>query len=74
MTALMDELLEFARPAPPERLPTDMTHLLADAVEIYRAEHDPAKLEVVLDVAPGLYIFHVDSGELAYTGKFAIIK
>ncbi len=28
-----------------------------------------------LDVAPGLYIFHVDGGELgSHTGKFAIIK
>jgi hypothetical protein len=28
-----------------------------------------------LEVAPGLYIFHVDAGELGqYVGKFAIVK
>jgi hypothetical protein len=28
-----------------------------------------------LDVAPGLYVFHVDAGELGSSvGKFAIIK
>jgi signal transduction histidine kinase/ligand-binding sensor domain-containing protein len=64
MTALMDELLEFARPAAPVRQPTDIPHLFDDAVETYRLEHDPARLAVRLEVAPGLPEVPLDRTQL----------
>lgn len=64
MTALMDELLEFARPVLPVRLPVEVAPLLADALEIYRTEHDPGKLAVAIDAPAGLSRIEADRDQI----------
>ncbi|HYS78774.1 MAG TPA: ATP-binding protein, partial [Candidatus Dormibacteraeota bacterium] len=51
MAALMDDLLEFARPAALVLAPADPAALLAQAVETCRAEHGDDQVEIVVSAA-----------------------
>ena len=54
MAALMDDLLEFARPAALVPAPADPGSLLKQAVETYRAEHGDDAVEIVVCVGDDL--------------------
>lgn len=62
MNRVVEELLEFAKPAELARHPTSPATLLHDAVAIFRAEHDPEeKLAVTVDVEGAPEVIVVDA-------------
>jgi signal transduction histidine kinase len=54
MAALMDDLLEFARPSSPQIAETDISFTLREAVESFHSSHPDNGIEVALEIAPGL--------------------
>jgi ligand-binding sensor domain-containing protein/signal transduction histidine kinase len=64
MMDLMNDLLEFARPKALMRAPIDPGKLLEEAVQIYRAEHDPSFPNIVTATNAHLPAIVVDRSRL----------
>src|SRR6185295_15073329 len=65
MTTLMDDLLQFARPAELVFAPADVKALLHSAVETYRDEHPGDAIEIDVQAADGLPAVVLDRSRLA---------
>lgn len=64
LSRLMNDLLEFAKPRELLLTSTDPLSLLQEAVESYRAEHNPAFPEIVLAVPANLPVIRGDRARL----------
>jgi len=65
MTTLMDDLLQFARPAELVFAPADVKALLHSAVETYRDEHPGDAIAIEVQAADGLPAVVLDRSRLA---------
>jgi len=64
MASLMDDLLEFARPAALVLAPADPTALLAQAADMYRDEHGDDGVEIVVSASENLPAVVMDRDRL----------
>jgi signal transduction histidine kinase len=64
MAALMDDLLEFARPAAPHLEETAPTAVLQDAVESFQASPQNNGIELKIDAAPDVPRVMMDRGRI----------
>ncbi len=65
MNRVMEELLDFAKPRGLLLGPSNVTELVRDAIDVFRAEHDPeAKVSIVVSADEGLVDVRVDASRI----------
>ena len=64
MAALMDDLLEFAKPPALVRTATNPRAILQEAVEIFSATGDPDGPEVIIDASDSLPVVQMDHARM----------
>jgi len=87
ISAIIDDLMSFARPPQPRRAPTDIKQMLEEAIQLTAQKQKSEQLDISIDVADGLGRVFVDSGQIvsatanifcncleSYPGGFGPIK